>query len=113
VTQLLYLGLLAFCLIGTAPLELLLGVRVYRRGRKLLVAVLPAFLIGISWDAYAVHARQWRFDRRYLIGLRIGSLPIEEILFFLVIPVCAVLTLEAVRMLRPGWLDRGWSRGEP
>ena len=33
-----------------------------------------------------------------------GRLPLEELLFFLVIPVCAVLTLEAVRTQRPDWL---------
>ncbi|MDT4949985.1 MAG: hypothetical protein QOJ37_2580, partial [Pseudonocardiales bacterium] len=31
-------------------------------------------------------------------------LPLEELLFFLVIPTCAVLTLEAVRARRPHWL---------
>ncbi len=31
-----------------------------------------------------------------------GGLPVEEVLFFLVVPVAAVLTLEAVRTVR-GW----------
>jgi translation initiation factor IF-3 len=35
-------------------------------------------------------------------GEQLGVLPIEEALFFVVIPVCAVLTLEAVRRCRPG-----------
>ncbi len=102
----LYLGLLAACLIGTAPLEFLLGVRVYRDRTRLALAVLPAFVLGVAWDTYAVHARQWGFDRRYLTGIRIGNLPIEEVLFFLVIPLCAVLTAEAVARCRPAWFGR-------
>jgi hypothetical protein len=30
-------------------------------------------------------------------------LPLEELLFFVVIPTCAILTLEAVRRRRPQW----------
>ncbi len=98
-----YLALLAGCLLATAPLEFLLRTRVYARWRRLLIAIAPGLLLGVSWDRYAVARRQWSFDRRYLIGLRLAGLPIEEVLFFVVIPICAVLTLEAVRRRRPGW----------
>jgi lycopene cyclase domain-containing protein len=99
-----YLGLLAGCLLATAPLELLLHTRVYARWRRLATAVAPGLVLGVGWDWYAVHRGQWSFDRRYLCGLRAAGLPVEEVLFFLVIPICAVLTLEAVRRRRPGWL---------
>ena len=99
-----YLALLAGCLLGTAPLEVVLRTRVYARWRRLALAVLPGLMLGIAWDIYAISRHQWSFDRRYLIGLRVAGLPIEEALFFVVIPVCAVLTLEAVHRRRPGWL---------
>jgi len=35
--------------------------------------------------------------------VHVGNVPIEELLFFLVIPTCAVLTLEAVRRTKPAW----------
>lgn len=98
-----YLGLLAGCLLGTAPLEIVLMTGVYRRWRLLLLSLAPGGVVGIVWDVWAAHAGQWRFDGRYLLGLRISGLPIEEWLFFLVIPTCAVLTLEAVRRRRPDW----------
>ena len=53
----------------------------------------------LVWDALAVHAGQWSFDRTQVVAF-VGSLPVEEVLFFLVIPTCAVLTLEAVRRVR-------------
>ncbi|HEX2902562.1 MAG TPA: lycopene cyclase domain-containing protein [Jatrophihabitans sp.] len=101
--HLLYLILLAGCLVATAPLELVLGTGVYRRWRRLAGAVLPALALGVVWDLYAIHRHQWSFDYRYLTGVRLAGLPLEEALFFAVIPVCAVLTLEAVRRCRPGW----------
>jgi lycopene cyclase domain-containing protein len=98
-----YLGLLAGCLLVTLPLELVLRVRVYARWRRLLLTVLPVAAVYLGWDAAAVAAGDWHYDHRQLIGVYLpGRLPIEELLFFLVIPTCAVLTLEAVRRAR-GW----------
>jgi lycopene cyclase domain-containing protein len=92
-----YALVLLACLLGTLPLELVLGVRVYRQPRRLLLTLLPVLLGFLTWDALAVRAGQWRFDPGQLLGLTVGNLPVEEIAFFVVIPVCAVLALEAVR----------------
>jgi lycopene cyclase domain-containing protein len=89
------------CLLVTAPLEWVLGARVWRRPRRLLLTLLPVLVVFCTWDALAVHAAQWSYH--HLTGLRVGNLPIEELAFFVVIPVCSVLTLEAVRRTRPGW----------
>ncbi len=101
--QLSYLAVLAGCLLGTLPLELVLVTRVYPRWRRLLAALAPGLVLGVAWDEYAVRHGQWHFDGRYLVGVRIAGLPLEEVLFFVVIPTCAVLTLEAVRRRRPAW----------
>jgi lycopene cyclase domain-containing protein len=100
-----YAGVLLGCLLGTAPLELILRVRVYARWRRLVLALLPGLILGWAWDFYAVHHGQWSFDFRYLLGARVYGLPIEELAFFVVIPICAVLTYEAVVAQRPAWAD--------
>ena len=97
----LYLLVLAACAVVTLPLELVLGARVYRRPRRLLFTLFPVVAVFVVWDALAIHAHQWSYHR--LLGLRVGDVPIEELAFFVVIPVCAVLTLEAVRRRRPDW----------
>ena len=100
-----YLLILAGCVVGTLPLELVLGTRVYARWRRLLVALVPVVLVFGAWDIAAIHARWWHYDQRYLVGATLpGRLPLEELLFFAVIPTCAVLTLEAVRARKPHWL---------
>jgi lycopene cyclase domain-containing protein len=100
-----YLLILAACLVGTLPLEFVLRTRVYARWPRLLATLVPVAIVFGLWDVAAIHARWWHYDPRYLVGVELpGRLPLEELLFFLVIPTCAVLTLEAVRARRPDWL---------
>ena len=54
-----YLGLLAGCLVVTAPLELVLRVRVYARWRRLLLALLPGFVVFVAWVLYAIAQDHW------------------------------------------------------
>lgn len=101
--QLTYLAVLAGCLLATAPLELVLHVGVYRRWRRWSLSVLPVAIAFLGWDLYAVHQGQWWYDRDQLIGWWLpGRLPAEEAAFFLVVPTCAILALEAVRTVT-GW----------
>jgi lycopene cyclase domain-containing protein len=96
----LYLFVLAGCLLATAPLEILLHARVYRRPLRLALSVVPVAVLFVVWDLYAISRHQWHFSRRETTGVLLpGHLPVEELLFFLVIPICAVLTFEAVRRL--------------
>jgi lycopene cyclase domain-containing protein len=100
-----YLLILAACLVGTSPLEFVLHVGVYGQWRRLAVAVVPVVIVFGAWDLLEIHVRAWHYDPRYLIGATLpGRLPLEELLFFVVIPICSILTLEAVRVRRPDWL---------
>ena len=102
--HLVYLAILLACLIGTLPLEFLLGTRVYARWRQLALTVVPVAVLFGAWDLWAIHTDTWWYDKRYLVGVTLpGRLPLEEMLFFLVIPTCSILALEAVLARRPGW----------
>jgi lycopene cyclase domain-containing protein len=102
-THLTYLILLAGCLVATAPLELVLHTRVYARWGRLVATVVPVAVVFTGWDLYAVHAHQWSYARGRVVAVLPGGLPPEEVLFFVVVPICAILTLEAVRRRRPDW----------
>ena len=98
-----YVGVLAFCVLGTLPLELWLGVRVYRQWKRLLLTLLPVVAVFVVWDLYAISAGHWTFDEEQTTGVVLpGSLPLDELLFFVVVPTCALLSVEAVRKVR-GW----------
>ena len=95
--------MLAFCVVGTLPLELWLGVRVYRQWKRLLLTLLPVVAVFVVWDLYAISAGHWTFDEEQTTGILLpGELPLDELLFFVVVPTCALLSVEAVRKVR-GW----------
>ncbi|MEU0541385.1 lycopene cyclase domain-containing protein [Nocardia sp. NPDC005978] len=94
-----YLLILLGCLVITAPLEFL-GPGVYRRPRLLLAALWPAAALFVVWDLIAIAAGVWSFNSRFTLGVRLpGSMPLEELLFFVVVPVCGLLTFVAVEHL--------------
>lgn len=94
-----YLAILGACLVGTLPLELVLGVRVWRRPARLARSVLPVTLAFSVWDVLAIRGGLWTYSPRTTTGWEVVfGLPVEELAFFLVIPICGVLSLEAVRV---------------
>ena len=91
-----YLIVLGACLLVTAPLELF-GRGVYRQPRRLLAALIPVAAVFLIWDVIAVAADVWWYNPRYILGvIAPGDLPLEEVLFFVVIPLCGLLTYSAV-----------------
>jgi lycopene cyclase domain-containing protein len=98
---------MVFALLGSIWLEVLLRTHVLRRWRRLLLAMAPVFVIFIVWDLYAIAQGHWTFDPERTTGVLFpGGLPLDEVIFFLVIPLASVLTLEAVRSVK------GWDVGE-
>ena len=100
-----YAALLAACLVVTLPLELVLGARVYRRPRALAAALLPVVVVFVVWDLVGIARDHWSYSDRFTLGLDLGPMPVEELAFFFVIPICGLLTYEAVgRVL--AWVRR-------
>jgi lycopene cyclase domain-containing protein len=98
--------MLAFCLAGTLPLVPAFRLDVLRQPRRLALTVLLAGVPFLLWDLYATHAGHWRFDADQTLPPRIAGLPLEEVAFFVVIPLVSVLTFEAVKVARRRWAER-------
>lgn len=93
-----YLAVLAGCLLCALWLEPVLRVGVLRQVRRLVLTVAPVAAAFLLWDLAAVHSGWWSFDAAQILGVRLpGGLPLEEALFFVVVPLCAILGYEAVR----------------
>ena len=92
-----YLAVLVGCLAATLPLERLVGTRVLAQGRRLGLTLLVTAVPFVCWDLWAVAQDQWSFDDGQTIGVEIpGGLPVEEVAFFVVIPLAILFSFEAV-----------------
>jgi lycopene cyclase domain-containing protein len=99
-----YLAMIGFTVFGSIWLEFVLKVKVLKRYKRVIKAILPVSLIFIVWDAYAIHQGHWSFDNNQILGI-FGpfGIPLEEYLFFTVVPLAAILTIEAVRTVKKHW----------
>ncbi len=96
--------MLTFTLVGSIWLEIFLKVGVIRRIKRVALSILPTAIIFLIWDYYAVTNGHWWFDKNQVVGIFGPSgIPIEEFLFFFVVPLAALLTIEAVRTQRRHW----------
>jgi lycopene cyclase domain-containing protein len=94
-----YVAMLVFCLAGTLPLIPAFRLRVLQQPRRLLLTIAAAGSPFLLWDLYATRAGHWWFDAAQTLPWRVAGLPLEEIAFFVVIPLVSVLTYEAVRVV--------------
>jgi lycopene cyclase domain-containing protein len=93
-----YLKLLAACLVLTLPLELAYQGRVWRRPRRLVRALVPTLAVFVPWDMLAFRAGHWHLSPKYSSGVELpGGLPLDELAFFVAVPICSLLSFEAVR----------------
>lgn len=93
-----YAWVLAFIVVGSGWLELVLRTRVFRRWKRLLLTLAVVGVPFLVWDAYAIAVGHWWFDPSQLVGVYLpAGVPVEEFLFFPVVALAAILTLEAVR----------------
>lgn len=90
-----YLIVMGLCLAITLPLEWVLRARVYRRWRLLLPTIAVVVLVFGIWDLIAISRDHWTFSPLYTTGITLGTLPIEELSFFIVIPLAGLLSYEA------------------
>ncbi len=76
-------------------------IRFYKRWRSFLPALTGVALFFCCWDSLFVYWGVWGFNERYISGIKIFNLPIEEILFFFCIPYACIFSYHCFSLLLP------------
>ncbi len=87
-------GIVPFILSFYSPLKF------YTNIKPIIKSILLILLIFGSWDIFATLRGHWQFDKDAVYGLRIINLPLEEVLFFIVIPFCCIFSWEVLKYFK-------------
>ncbi|MFK7812109.1 MAG: lycopene cyclase domain-containing protein [Maribacter sp.] len=97
----LYLIILLISLFGPLALSFEKNLRLYKRWKYLLPAILITMFIFVTWDIIFTHLGYWFFNPIYNSGIYINKLPLEEYLFFIVIPYACAFSFYAIQFHFP------------
>ncbi|HMC99355.1 MAG TPA: lycopene cyclase domain-containing protein [Ferruginibacter sp.] len=83
----------------------------YKKWKRLFLAMIIPALLYIVWDIYFTSKGIWSFNEKYYVAsAKIFGLPLEEILFFFVIPYSCVFIYECIRIYFPRCKHRKWGK---
>jgi lycopene cyclase domain-containing protein len=68
----------------------------YRKFKPLGVAIVAVGAVYIGWDMAVTRWGEWSFNPRYVSGIQVFNLPLEEILFFVTVPYSCLFIYEAL-----------------
>jgi lycopene cyclase domain-containing protein len=108
-----YMAMLAFTVCGSFWLEVVLKTSVLRRWKRALLSILPISTLFLIWDAYAIAQGHWFFNRDRMLGIYGPfDIPLEEFLFFIIVPMAAILTIEGVTTVKPHLREKEFGKDE-
>jgi len=67
--------------------------------------IIPAILY-VAWDIYFTSINVWHFNENYNTGIKLYNLPVEEVLFFFIVPYCCVFIYACIRSYFPGLTNK-------
>lgn len=96
-----YFLILAASVAGPLGLSFDNKVGFYKKWKWLFPAMIIPALLYIAWDIFFTAKGVWSFNEDYISGIMLVNLPIEEVLFFFIVPYCCIFIYECIRCYFP------------
>lgn len=82
----------------------------YKSWTSVFKGLLVGGIVFLVWDHFFTIQHIWSFNEKYITGLHLGSLPIEEVLFFLLIPYACLFIWHCVEAYFPGSIGLSFAK---
>lgn len=92
----LYLGLMVFSLSYPLAQSFEWRLKLYAQWRSIFKGIIVMSVIFIPWDVWFTYKGVWWFSDQYILGIKVFHLPLEEWLFFLIVPYACVFIYEVL-----------------
>ena len=76
--------------------NMLCKIKVYPKIGRVVIYSVIFLIFGYIWDKYCVSHGHWVFNSNHILGIWIGGLPLEEYLFFVIVPYGSISVYEIV-----------------
>lgn len=101
-----YFIILAASLAGPMVLSFDKKVAFYKHWKYLFPAMFIPACLYIVWDIYFTSKGVWYFNEAYITGIKLINLPLEEVLFFFIVPYCCVFIYACIRSYFPALVNK-------
>jgi lycopene cyclase domain-containing protein len=82
----------------------------YKKWKFYFPALVIAAIFFLVWDYFKTKHGIWSFKEDYILGLKLGGLPLEEYLFFITVPYACTFIYETVSHFISKQLFPSWTR---
>ena len=76
-------------------------VHYYTYWKLVVISIVSVAIPFLVWDEFFTNISVWGFNPRYLFGIYLGHLPLEEVLFFLVVPYNCLFVHQVLKAYFP------------
>lgn len=73
------------------------NLKIYNNKKHMFLTIFLIFFTGSIWDYIATSRNHWVFPGPGLIGIKLFGLPIEEFMFFLIVPYFGFVLKEFIK----------------
>lgn len=102
-----YLVVILFIAICACGVNLSFRLRIGEHWREVLKTQLVMLALYLTWDTWAIAKKSWFFDHHQIVNIDVlPKVPMEEFLFFIVVPIVTILSYQALLKLTK-WKEPG------
>ncbi len=96
-----YTLILAVSLVGPLALSFDRKVAFYKQWKPLFMAMVIPAIFYIVWDMIFTSMGVWEFSPQHILGFHLINLPVEEVMFFWVVPYCCIFIYACIEAYFP------------